>query len=261
MPAIGGALTVAGVRRGTSALRIVSLFPSLLGTYGDGGNVLVLAQRARWRGQRVDVVSVSAEDTIPTSGDIYVLGGGEDGSQLAAMSALQGSGREASPLAVAVEQGAQLLAVCAGLQILGEWFLDGSGTQTPGLGLLDLRTSRLGRRAVGELLADPEPSLALPPLSGFENHGGHTVLGSTTRPLATVRRGVGNGPSSGRARASEGAVTDRIIGTYLHGPVLARNPALADLITARALGVAVGELEPLDVAEHEALRRRVNADG
>ena len=244
----------------TDRLRIVALFPALLGTYGDGGNVAILGQRARWRGIDTEVVTVSPGDAVPATGDVYVIGGGEDGAQMAAMAALQATGGGRSPLQQAVDDGAQVLAVCAGLQLLGESFLDSTGVETAGLGLLDVRTSRLPVRAVGELLADPPADLDLPALSGFENHGGHTVLGPGARPLATVRRGTGNGPDPAGGPAGEGAVAGGIIGTYLHGPVLARNPALADLLLARALGVRPDALAPLDVPEHTALRRRVGAD-
>lgn len=244
----------------TSAVRIVALFPQLLGTYGDGGNVLILAQRSRWRGLSTEVVSVGAGDPVPDSGDIYVIGGGEDGAQLAAMAALRPAGAGQSALGRALTGGAQMLAVCAGLQLLGESFTDSTGAQTAGLGLLDVRTTRLASRAVGELLADPAAELGLPALSGFENHGGHTVLGPQARPLATVRRGVGNGPAADRGSSSEGAMAGGIIGTYLHGPVLARNPGLADLLLARAIGVPLAELAALKVPEHEALRARVGAD-
>ncbi|MDT7544167.1 MAG: hypothetical protein QOE99_277 [Actinomycetota bacterium] len=246
--------------RGQSVLRIVSLFPALLGTYGDGGNVLILAQRARWRGQAVEVISVDGDDPVPSSGDIYVIGGGEDGSQLAAMAALTSNGRQASQLG-SLAGHAQILAVCAGLQLLGEWFLDGAGDRTPGLGLLDAQTSRLRRRAVGEVIATPAPSLGLPVLSGFENHAGHTVLGPGVQPLATVVRGTGNGPSPTGAPATEGALTGSIIGTYLHGPLLARNPDLADLLIARATGGTVAQLSPVDVPEHAALRKRLGVAG
>lgn len=241
----------AGQQRSTS-LRIVAVFPELLGTYGDGGNVRILKKRARWRGIDTEVVPVAVTDPIPTTGDIYVIGGGEDGAQLAAMSALRRSGRGGSALRSAMEGGAQILAVCAGFQMLGESFADVDGVITQGLGLLDVRTTRLRRRAVGELVAAPAPELGLPTLSGFENHGGHTDVGPGAQPLATVIRGVGNGPS--RDRPTEGAMTAGIIATYLHGPLLARNDMLADLLIARATGVEVSMLAPLQVPEHEALR-------
>jgi CobQ-like glutamine amidotransferase family enzyme len=241
------------------ALRIVSLFPALLGTYGDGGNAIVLAQRCRWRGIPADVITVDLGDDIPAAGDVYLMGGGEDSAQMAAASALV-TAAAMSSLAKALSGGAQLLAVCAGLQLAGTSFLSASGVRTRGLGLLDLSTERLATRAVGEVLADPPPDLGLPPLSGFENHGGHTVLGSGVRPLAVVRSGVGNGPDGAGGPATEGALSDNVVATYLHGPVLARNPALADLLLARAMRRPVDDLPPLDIPEQASLRRLLRAD-
>jgi CobQ-like glutamine amidotransferase family enzyme len=243
----------------SSRLDVVALFPRLLGTYGDRGNATIIQRRCQWRGQDVRLIEVNANDPVPTSGDIYLIGGGEDSSQLAAMTALRGTGKQAGALRVALDAGAQLLAVCAGLQLLGHSFTGAAGTQTPGLGLLDVTTTRLATRAVGELQATPDPALGLPLLTGFENHGGHTVLGPAARPLATVVRGTGNGPQAGGSPPTEGAMSGGILATYLHGPVLARNPMLADLLIARATGVPVADLSPLDVPEHDALRRVVGA--
>lgn len=240
---------------GQSTVRIVVLFPDLLGTYGDGGNAVVLGQRCRWRGIPVKTVSVSIGDPLPEQGDIYLLGGGEDRAQGAAAHGLRVSRGARAPLARAVTAGAQLLAVCAGLQLAGTSFYDSAGHETAGLGLLDLTTTRLRRRAVGELMAAPQPDLGLTMLSGFENHGGHTLLGPDVRPLAVVQHGVGNGPRPPGRPAGEGAVTPNIIATYLHGPLLARNPALADLLIARATGVPLHELTPLDIPEHDQLRQ------
>lgn len=238
-------------------LRVVALFPALLGTYGDGGNLTILTKRAQWRGLPVQVTTVEFGDVVPDSGDIYLIGGGEDGAQSAAMAALAAPGQQSTSLARAFGKGAQMLAVCAGLQLLGSSFTDATGAQTAGLGLIDMTTGRLPTRAVGELLAEPDPTLGLPSLSGFENHGGHTVLGEGVRPLALVRSGIGNGPDPSGRPAGEGVLTESAIATYLHGPVLARNPMLADLLLERATG---GPLPPLSVPEHAALRARVGAD-
>ncbi|MCE3554070.1 glutamine amidotransferase [Pseudonocardia sp. RS11V-5] len=227
-----------------SAVRIASVSPDLLGTYGDKGNAEVLRQRLRWRGRTAEIVTVTG--AVPTGCDIYVLGGGEDSAQvLAAQRAARPPG-----LRGAVERGAVVLAVCAGLQILGERFAGPDGHDHAGLGVLDLTTTRRVRRAVGEVVATPlVPELAGTPLTGFENHGGATRLGPTARPLARVESGVGNGCGQG----TEGVVAGRVVGTYLHGPVLARNPALADLL----LEWAVGEpLPPLQVPAVEQLRER-----
>ncbi|HVA59623.1 MAG TPA: glutamine amidotransferase [Mycobacteriales bacterium] len=223
--------------RADSQLAVALIYPTLLGTYGDGGNASVLARRAEWRGTPGRVVTVDVDDPLPASADIYVLGGGEDSAQTIAVARLAADGTLGRTTA-------GVFAVCAGFQILGETFLDGSGAVHPGLGLLDARTDRLpGPRAVGELLARPRQA-GLPMLTGYENHGGRTTLGPLARPLARVERGIGNGDGG------EGATQDQIVATYLHGPALARNPALADLILARVLG----PLAPLDDTEEDELR-------
>jgi len=220
------------------AVRIVLLFPELLGTYGDGGNAVVLARRLEWRGIPAEVVLVAGTGNVPDDGDIYVLGGGEDGPQVEAARTLAASG----VLHRAAGRSAVVFGVCAGMQILGTSFPGPDGTPTAGLGLLDCATERTGEpRAVGELLVEATAFAELGELTGFENHGGRTRLGPRARPLGTVVAGTGNGSLGA---GTEGVVaTDgtRVLGTYLHGPALARNPALADLL----LGWVVGDLGPL----------------
>jgi CobQ-like glutamine amidotransferase family enzyme len=230
-----------------SALTVVVVYPDLLGTYGDGGNGVVLARRAAWRGIGAELVESASDRPLP-AGHLYCLGGGEDGPQVQAAESLAADGA----LARAVGSGAAVLAVCAGYQIAGRRFPDAGGRARPGLGLLDVATSKAaGRRAVGEVVAEPldgGPAPGpLPTLTGFENHGGVTMVGPGARPLARVTAGVGNGAGD----RTEGAWAGRVVGTYLHGPVLARNPALADLLLSWAVGSA---LEPLDDAEERALR-------
>ncbi len=235
----------------TALLRIAVIFPDLLGTYGDGGNGLILARRAEWRGADVSLLQASSDAPLPEA-DLYCLGGGEDGPQVRAARSLTSDGT----LARRVSQGAAVLAVCAGYQILGTSFPDADGTPQEGVGLLGLSTTKgSGPRAVGEVTADATERASellgaeLPPMTGFENHGGVTTLSEGTTPLARISRGVGNGDGSG----TEGAVAGRVVGTYLHGPVLARNPALADILLGWALGTEQ-PLSPLDDSSHEALR-------
>jgi lipid II isoglutaminyl synthase (glutamine-hydrolysing) len=224
------------------AVRIVQLFPDLLGTYGDGGNGIIFAKRLEWRTIPHELVTIDAGDPVPDDGDLYLLGGGEDGPQVEAARALADSGA----LHRAVERGAAVFAVCAGMQVLGRSFPDAAGVTRDGLGLLDAETVRVDRpRAVGELLVRPDPHWGLPELTGFENHGGRTRRGSGAQQLGTVEVGEGNG------WGDEGVVNGRVLGTYLHGPALARNPALADLV----LGWVVGApLEPIDDTDAAALR-------
>jgi CobQ-like glutamine amidotransferase family enzyme len=230
--------------RSQSTVEVALVFPDLLGTYGDSGNAVILAQRLRWRGQPAEVIEINAGGTVPTSCDFYVIGGGEDLPQSLAARDLN-AGR---PIQRAVERGAAVLAICAGLQVLGTSFVGPDGVDRAGLGLLDCTTvPGRGRRAVGELVVEPSPRWALPTLSGYENHAGVTRLGPEARPVGHVRSGTGNGAGDG----IEGAVAGKVWGTYLHGPVLARNPVLADHL----LSLVVGPLEPLDDRESEALRQ------
>jgi CobQ-like glutamine amidotransferase family enzyme len=237
-----------------SAVRIALVYPDLLGTYGDSGNATILAQRLRWRGHGAEVTTIHAGQSTPDSCDLYVVGGGEDLPQALAAKELGRPG----PLHRAVDAGAAVLAVCAGLQILGTSFVGPDGVETQGLGLVDCRSVRgTGRRAVGELVVDPHPESGLPTLTGYENHGAHTLLGPGTRPSGWVRSGIGNGDEPD-GRSSDGIWTGRVWGTYLHGPALARNPALADLL----LSWVVGPLGPLDDGPSEALRaERLSAAG
>jgi CobQ-like glutamine amidotransferase family enzyme len=221
-------------------MRLVWIYPDLLSTYGDQGNVLVLEQRARARGIPVETVHVRSADPVPDSGDIYLIGGGEDRPQILGAERLRRDGG----LHRAIGRGAALLAVCAGYQIMGQTFGGEEGQPVPGIGLLDISSGRGAARAVGELVAEVDPELRLPTLTGFENHMGVTRLGPGVKPLSRTRVGTGNGDGT------EGCHTGRVVGTYLHGPALARNPALADLL----LGWAAGPLPPMDDSWYDRLR-------
>jgi CobQ-like glutamine amidotransferase family enzyme len=225
-----------------SNLRIALVLPELLGTYGDRGNATVLAQRLRWRGIGCEFVEVTGETPVPADCDIYVIGGGEDIAQLAAVRWLHTH----PGLQQAVGKGATVLAVCAGFQVLGTSFAGTDGAMHPGLGLFDVVTRPLSRRAIGEIVVQPADMLGIRTLTGFENHGGATQLGPNAIPLGLVTTGIGNGVDG-----VEGAVQGRLVGTYLHGPVLARNPDLADLLLTWATGQ---QLAPLFLEETEALR-------
>ncbi|HEV7450085.1 MAG TPA: glutamine amidotransferase [Pseudonocardiaceae bacterium] len=232
---------------GESTVTIGLLLPDVLGTYSDSGNATVLAQRLRWRGIAAEIRTITARDVPTTSCAVYLLGGGEDTAQQFAADWL----RRHDQLGRALETSAVTLAVCAGLQILGHSLTDSSGHHYPGLGLLDIATAPGRQRAVGEVIT----TCAVPgvgTLTGFENHRGVTTLGPGTSPLGRVVAGNGNGTSNGTRHRTEGVLTDRIVGTYLHGPVLARNPALADHILSKITGQP---LPPLDLPDQTALRR------
>jgi CobQ-like glutamine amidotransferase family enzyme len=224
-----------------SVLRIVWIYPDLLSTYGDRGNMLILARRAAQRGIPAETLAVRSDQPLPSTADVYLIGGGEDGPQALAAQRLIADGN----LLRAVNQGAAVLAVCAGYQLLGTSFF-AKGAQCTGLGLLDIASDRGETRAVGELRGDIDPRLGLPALTGFENHGGRTHLGPGVAPLARVTAGIGNDGQT------EGAWRGKILGTYSHGPALARNPAIADLLLRWAIGA--DSLAPLDDTWPDKLR-------
>lgn len=207
-------------------ITICAIFPELLGTYGDAGNGLVLHRRASRRGFDSRLLSVEPGGEIPEA-SIYLLGGGEDGPQRLAADLLA-----ASSFSSRVGDGAYVLAVCAGLQILGTSFCVEGNDEYAGLGLVDVVTRRGPKRSVGELVV----TVGTRPLVGFENHGGVTHLGAGVAPLGSVSKGRGNDGST------DGYATGRLWATYAHGPVLAMNPWFADEILASVLGE---EMEPL----------------
>jgi len=219
---------------------LVWIYPDLLSTYGDRGNLLILARRADLRGLPVECAEVRSDQTMPADGDIYLIGGGEDGPQALAAQRLIADGG----LHRAVERGAVVFSVCAGYQLMGSTFF-AKGAKCAGLEILDLSSDRGPSRAVGELAGEIDPALGLPPLTGFENHGGRTHLGPGVKPLARVTAGIGNDEKT------EGAWHGRVLGTYSHGPALARNPAIADLLLTWATG---NTLEPIDDRWPDRLR-------
>lgn len=227
-----------------STLRIGLVLPDVMGTYGDGGNALVLRQRARMRGLDAEIVEITLDGGVPDSLDVYTLGGAEDFAQRLAtrhLSAHPGLQRAAAA-------GRPVLAICAAIQVLGHWYLTAAGEKVDGVGLLDCTTSPMAERAIGELVTAPLLDGLTAPLTGFENHRGATTLGPDAAPLGALRHGTGNGAGA----PVEGIVQGSVLGTYMHGPLLARNPELADYLLARATGTT---LAPLELPEVELLRR------
>ncbi len=228
-----------------STVRIGLVLPDVMGTYGDGGNAVVLRQRLRMRGYDAEIVEITLNDPVPDSLDVYLLGGAEDSAQRLATRHLQ----RYPGMQQAAGRGVPVLAICAAIQVLGHWYETSGGERVEGVGMIDLTTSPRAERAIGEVATTPlTPGLSAP-LTGFENHRGGTRLGAEAAGLARVTRGVGNGVGDGL----EGVVQGSVIGTYMHGPALARNPELADHLLKRALGV--DSLAPLDLPEVEQLRR------
>jgi CobQ-like glutamine amidotransferase family enzyme len=226
-------------------LRVLSLYPEQMNIYADRGNILFLQRRCEWR--RIDFTWQGAgpgESVDPGEHDLFYIGGGQDRDQRVVAADMVETKRAA--LASAVDDGAALLAVCGGYQLLGESYQLGEET-LPGLGLADLRTVREeGPRLIGNVAIETELGGEKRLLAGFENHGGRTYLGTSARPLGRVVKGHGHGNNGGDGL--EGVWRDNMVGTYLHGPLLPKNAWLADHLIELALERRYGKrptLEPL----------------
>jgi lipid II isoglutaminyl synthase (glutamine-hydrolysing) len=235
-------------------VRVGHLYPDYLNIYADRGNIAVLSRRAALRGHQLDVEAVGLGDTLePGAHDLLYIGGGQDREQLLIAPDLAAKG---SAIAESVDAGAALLAVCGGYQLLGRGYRGRDGALMPGAGLFPHETVAGSTRMIGDVLLDCElePG-SRRPLAGFENHAGRTLLDDGAQPLGRVVHGFGNDGESGY----EGCHVGRAIGTYLHGPLLPRNPWLADWLLEQALGHAAGGDPPTlaalpDELEQEAFR-------
>lgn len=229
-------------------LRLAHLYPKLMNIYGDRGNIICLRRRCEARGIEFSATPLEAGDPFdPEAYDIAFIGGAQDREQRAVADDLQRT--KAAALTEAVNADMPLLAVCGGYQLMGRFYREAGGSELPGLGILDLWTVHPGpgaRRFIGNVVAEWNGKTVV----GFENHGGRTHLGPSAHPFARVVRGFGNNGEDG----FEGATYRNVIGTYLHGSLLPKNPALADHLIATALSRQAGEpvrLAPLDDAVEE----------
>jgi len=237
---------------GAMDLRIVHLYPDLMSIYGDRGNVIALEQRARWRDIAVDVRAHRAGDDLdPEWGDLYFFGGGQDQGQDVVGADLQGP--NGARLKEAIASGATVLSICGGYQLLGHEYVPEAAPPIPGVGALDVRTVAGKRRYVGNLLVEADGGT----LVGFENHSGKTYLGPAARPLGRVLVGGGNNGED----KTEGAVQGKVIGCYLHGSLLPKNPWLADRLLTWALERRHGAvtLTPLDDTAESLARDQATA--
>jgi CobQ-like glutamine amidotransferase family enzyme len=228
-------------------LTVGHLYPDYLNIYADRGNIAVLRERARARGHELEVAPIGLNVPVRAGIDLFYIGGGQDREQVLVAGDLLAKGEA---LREAVAGGAAFLAVCGGYQLLGHFYRDRSGAELPGIGLLPLHTIAGERRMIGDVLLDC--GWAGETLAGFENHAGRTYLEAGAEPLGRVLAGHGNDGSSGYEGCRQGCV----YGTYLHGPLLPRNPWFADQLLVDALAHRTGEeidLGPLpDELEAEA---------
>jgi len=241
-------------------IRLVHLYPDLMSVYGDRGNVLTLVRRAEWRGIAVDVHERSLGDTLdPDDVDLVFFGGGQDREQAVVSPDFLLQKGEA--VRQAVEDGAALLSVCGGYQLLGRSYTTVDGQELPGAGLFDIRSVPGPRRHIGNVLIETHLDNEPRTLVGFENHSGRTFLGRGVKPLGRALVGAGNNGEDG----TEGAVYKGAIGCYLHGSLLPKNPWLADHLLSIALRNGGELLEPLDDAlenqAHASVEARIRGAG
>ena len=246
----------------STTIRLGHLYPREMSIYGDRGNIISLQDRSRRRGLELEVVEIGRGSHEVEDIDIFFMGGGQDQDQDLVASDLAGPKRAA--VQRAIEGGAALLAVCGGYQFLGSHYTTVDGTRLPGLGLVDLRTEAGQTRAIGNVLVDASGlGLDPPTLVGFENHAGRTFLGEGLRPLGRCIVGRGNNGADG----AEGVASGTVIGTYLHGSLLPKNPHLTDHLLGIALAHRTpgAELAPLaadeEMAAHRAMAERIRREG
>jgi lipid II isoglutaminyl synthase (glutamine-hydrolysing) len=238
-------------------LRVVALYPDQMNIYADRGNILFMRRRCEWRGIGFSYAAAGPGEPLdPAAHDLIYVGGGQDRDQRIVAEDMLATKRPG--LVQAVEDGAVVLAVCGGYQLLGHSYQLGD-ERIAGLGLADLETVRVpGPRLIGNIEIEVDLGGGPTELAGFENHGGRTYLGAGAQPLGRVLRGHGNNGTDGL----EGVRSGNMIGTYLHGPLLPKNAWFADRLIQLALARRHGaepELAALDdrleAAAHESARQ------
>ena len=239
-------------------LKICHMYPDVLNLYGDGGNIRCLTQRLAWRGIESAVTRLPIGETAPLSAfDLVFIGGGQDFEQQVLLEDLhRGKDRE---IRAAIEDGLPFLTICGGYQMLGAYYETHDGQRCDFIGALDLYTVGSPTRMIGNYKFQCGPESGGSLVVGFENHSGKTWLGSGVQPLGRVLAGFGNNGEDG----TEGARYKNVFGTYSHGPLLPKNPALCDYILSTALRRKYGraELLPLDdtaeLAAHDEMCERI----
>jgi CobQ-like glutamine amidotransferase family enzyme len=207
------------------------LYPDLMNIYGDRGNILTLLKRAEWHGLEPKLVELGRGATGDMDDvDIFFFGGGQDREQALIYDDLKEFKQES--LQKAVANGAQILAVCGGYQLLGHYYQTADGERYDGIGLIDVRTEAGKKRYIGDIVIQMNIEGLIPAtLVGFENHSGRTFLGPNAKPLGKILHGKGNNGSD----RTEGCIQNGVIGTYMHGSLLPKNPHFADHLIGNAI--------------------------
>lgn len=230
-------------------LRIAHLYAHFLNIYGDRGNIITLLQRARWRGINATTQAIGLGESIdPDYFDLYFIGGGQDKQQMTIAEDLV---KRAQAIKTAVDNGAVILAVCGGYQLLGHYYKPHEGPELKGISLVDAYTVAGNRRMIGNVIVKRDDGSTL---VGFENHSGKTMLGEGVPAIGKVVVGNGNNGDDGR----EGLAQGTVYGTYLHGSILPKNPQFTDELLKKALARRHGniELQPLDDEIEAAAHKR-----
>lgn len=227
-------------------ITLLHLYPRDMNIYGDRGNRLVLTRRLQWYGYSAKVIEYNAGDTLPSTADIVIGGGGQDSGQDAIQKDLLSIGPALCQLA---EDGMPMLMICGLYQLFGKFFKTQDGHTIEGIGLLDIETIAGPERLTGNIIIEsPEFGQVI----GYENHSGQTFLGKTVAPLGEVVRGAGNNDQDG----TEGARYKNVIGSYLHGSLLPKNPAIADFLIEKAVTRRYGEFTPTVIDDRTAEKAR-----
>lgn len=230
----------------SQTINLLHLYPRDMNIYGDLGNILTIKRRLEWHGYSVNIVEYNPGDTFPGSVDIIIGGGGQDSGQMAIADDLLLVGPKLKTLA---DSGVPMLMVCGLYQLFGKFFKTKDGSVIQGIGLFDAETKAGSERLIGNIIIDSEE---FGEIVGYENHSGLTFLGADTPALGEVIKGAGNNNKDG----SEGARCKNVIGTYLHGPILPKNPLIADFLIEKAITRKYGEFTPTVIDDSFAIEAR-----
>lgn len=231
------------------SINLLQLYPKDMNIYGDWGNTLVLKRRLEWHGYGVQLLEYNPGDEFPQGVDLIVGGGGQDSGQLKIRDDLQKIGPALRALA---DDGVPMLVICGMYQLFGKFFKTKTGEKIPGIGILDIETVGGSERLIGNIVTSSE-QFGL--IVGYENHSGLTTLGANARPLGQVIRGAGNNNRD----ETEGACYRNVIGTYLHGSLLPKNPAIADWLIEQAVTRKFGDFTPTVIEDRFAMLARDTA--